>query len=96
MNITFGNNIKIILIYLLFINIVSFSSMYIDKRRAIKKQWRISENNLMLLSIVGGSIGSLLGMYKFRHKTKHLKFAIGFPLILILHIALIIYFMFIK
>lgn len=64
--------------------------MYLDKKRAIKKQWRISESTLILTSILGGSIGSLIGMYTFRHKTKHLKFKLGIPIILATQVLLII------
>ena len=64
--------------------------MYVDKRRAIKRKWRISEHTLILTSILGGSIGSLIGMYTFRHKTKHLKFKLGIPIILTIQVALLI------
>ena len=74
------------IIYLLIINIAAFFTMLIDKRRAIKHQWRISEKALIGMSIVGGSIGMLCGMKTFRHKTKHKKFTLGVPLILILQI----------
>lgn len=77
---------KIILIYLLLINIGGFLSMYIDKRRAVKKKWRIPEKTLFLIAIIGGSIGSILGMHLFRHKTKHWYFLYGMPCILILQI----------
>ncbi|MCD2501041.1 DUF1294 domain-containing protein [Clostridium sp. NSJ-145] len=63
--------------------------MYIDKRRAIKKEWRISEHTLILISLLGGSIGSLIGMYTFRHKTKHLKFKVGIPIILVIQLFVI-------
>ena len=64
--------------------------MYVDKRRAIKRKWRISEHTLILTSILGGSIGSLIGMYTFRHKTKHLKFKLGIPIILTIQVVLLI------
>ena len=64
--------------------------MYLDKRRAIKRKWRISEHTLILTSILGGSIGSLIGMYTFRHKTKHLKFKLGIPIILTIQVVLLI------
>lgn len=82
--------IKIFLIYLIIINILAFILMYLDKKRAIKKEWRISEGTLILTSILGGSIGSLIGMYTFRHKTKHLKFKLGIPIILAIQLLLII------
>ncbi|MBM6860795.1 DUF1294 domain-containing protein [Clostridium saudiense] len=82
--------IKYFLIYLIIINILSLILMYVDKRRAIKRKWRISEHTLILTSILGGSIGSLIGMYTFRHKTKHLKFKLGIPIILTIQVALLI------
>ncbi|WP_300380642.1 DUF1294 domain-containing protein [Clostridium sp.] len=80
-----------ILIYLLIINIISFISMYLDKQRAIKHKWRIQESTLLGLAILGGSIGSYLGMKAFRHKTKNLKFTLGVPFIILCQISLIIF-----
>ena len=80
-----------ILILLLLINCAGFISMGVDKRRAIKKQWRIPEKALFLICLLGGGIGSTLGMLFFHHKTKHWYFRIGFPLI-----ALVEYGIFIK
>jgi len=80
-----------ILIYLLLINLAGFLSMMIDKQKAKKSKWRIPERTLFLLAILGGSIGSNLGMQVFRHKTKHWYFVIGMPLILILQIVLVCY-----
>lgn len=77
------------IIYLLFINLVAFLAMLIDKRRAINHQWRISEKALIGISLAGGSIGMLCGMKAFRHKTKHKKFTIGVPLILVVQILLL-------
>lgn len=82
--------LKIILAYLLVINLVGFIIMLIDKQRAIHKEWRIPENTLIGISIIGGSIGMLLGMSAFRHKTKHIKFKFGVPFILFIQIGLII------
>lgn len=70
------------LIYLLIINAAGFVLMLADKIKAKKHLWRIPEATLFLVAILGGSIGSLLGMYAFRHKTKHLSFTLGMPLIL--------------
>ena len=81
--------IKYFTIYFIIINFLSFILMYIDKRRAIKKEWRISEHTLILISLLGGSIGSLIGMYTFRHKTKHLKFKVGIPIILVIQLFVI-------
>jgi uncharacterized membrane protein YsdA (DUF1294 family) len=80
--------IKYILMYLLFINLGGFLIMLIDKQRAVHKEWRISEKTLMGISILGGSIGMLIGMSTFRHKTKHKKFTIGIPFILLMQISL--------
>lgn len=78
---------KLILLYLLIVNAVAFLLMLVDKRKAQKRLWRIPESTLLLSAAIGGSIGSLLGMYTFRHKTRHLKFTIGVPAILILQLA---------
>lgn len=81
---------KFILIYLIAINIIVFAMMGIDKRKAIKRRWRIPEKSLFLSAILGGSIGAIAGMQLFRHKTKHTKFVIGMPAILILQIVIIV------
>lgn len=86
----FMTAIHIILLYLLIINLCGFASMGIDKRRAIRHKWRISEATLFVLAILGGSIGSIIGMHTFHHKTKHWYFVWGMPLILILQIGLIV------
>lgn len=78
---------KIFIGYLLSINMIAFLAYGIDKRRAIKKRWRIPEKTLLGLAIIGGTLGALAGMYGFRHKTKHLKFVLGVPIILILQIG---------
>ena len=79
-----------ILIYLLIVNAVGFFSMLADKLYAKKKLWRIPQATLLTVALIGGSIGSLLGMYTVRHKTKHLKFTIGVPLILAVQMILIL------
>lgn len=71
-----------ILTYLLIINAVGFALMLIDKYKARKNLWRIREATLITVAALGGSVGSLAGMYLVRHKTKHLKFTLGIPLIL--------------
>ena len=81
---------KYFLWYLLLINAAAFVLMLVDKHRARKNRWRIPERTLILSAALGGSIGALLGMYTFRHKTKHLKFTLGIPAILIAQIALAI------
>ena len=82
---------KYFLLYLLLINAVAFVLMLVDKRKAIKNRWRIPERTLILSAALGGSIGALLGMYTFRHKTKHLSFTLGMPAILIAQVALAIW-----
>ena len=72
----------LLVIYLLLINALGFGLMLLDKWKAKKNRWRIRESTLMLVAALGGSVGSLLGMYTVRHKTKHLKFTLGIPLIL--------------
>ena len=79
---------KYFLLYLLLINAAAFVLMLVDKQKAKKNRWRIPERTLILSAAFGGSIGSLMGMYTFRHKTKHLKFTLGVPAILIAQIAL--------
>ncbi len=68
------------ILYLLGMTLAGFVVMGIDKQKAIKKEWRISERSLLLIAYLGGGIGSLLGMYAFRHKTKHIKFLIFIPI----------------
>ena len=82
---------KYFLIYLLIINAVGFVLMLVDKFKAKKKLWRIPEATLMTVAAIGGSIGSLLGMYTFRHKTKHYKFTAGIPLILVAQIFTVVF-----
>ena len=83
--------LKNVIIYLLAINIIAFLAMGIDKRKAKSGAWRIPESTLMSLVLLGGGIGWLAGMYTFRHKTKKPKFFIGFPAILTIEIAAVIY-----
>jgi len=79
---------KIFNIYFLIISFITFFLMYIDKQKAINHEWRIPEATLITLSLIGGSIGTYLGMYTFRHKTKHPKFTIGVPICIMLNILL--------
>lgn len=67
--------------------------MYIDKKKAKFGRWRISEKTLLIIALFGGSIGTIVGMYWFRHKTKKLKFTLGFSTILISEIIIITYFL---
>ena len=73
---------KLLLYYLLIINAAGFLLMLVDKWKAKKNRWRVRESALLLVAALGGSVGSLAGMYLFRHKTQHLKFTLGIPLIL--------------
>ena len=76
-------SLKNILIYLVAINLITFVTMYVDKKKAKWGKWRIKESTLFTLVLLGGGIGGIAGMYLFRHKTKKTRFVIGFPLILI-------------
>ena len=79
---------QILLIYLVIINAVSFLLMLADKYKARKNLWRIPERTLMVFAAIGGSVGALAGMYLVRHKTKHLKFTVGIPILLFVHILI--------
>ena len=79
---------KYLLVYLVIVNAAGFLFMLIDKRKAQKNLWRISERTLMGTAVAGGSLGVLLGMHTFRHKTKHLKFTIGVPEILAVQVLI--------
>lgn len=85
-------SMKNIIIYLIIINVITFLAMWIDKQKAKKGKWRISEGALFILAILGGSIGGIFGMYVFRHKTKKPRFTIGFPAILITEILIILFY----
>ena len=80
-----------IIVYFAVANLFGFASMGMDKYRAQNHKWRISEAMLFFCAIIGGSIGSIIGMKFFRHKTKHKKFTIGLPIILLIQIAIVIY-----
>lgn len=77
--------------YLLIINFVAFYLYWEDKRRAKKDKWRIKESTLLLVGLLGGSLGSFVSMQIFRHKTQHWKFKILVPVFFILHIVLFFY-----
>ena len=77
-----------LLYYLIVINILTFAVYGIDKWKAKQGSWRISEATLLMLAVIGGTIGALFGMQVWRHKTMHLKFKYGLPLILLAQIAL--------
>ena len=79
---------RLLILYLLIMNAAGAVSMLMDKRKAKKKLWRIPEATLLGIAALGGSVGSLIGMYAFRHKTKHIKFTLGIPAILIAQLIL--------
>ena len=75
-------------VYLLIVNVAAFATYGADKRRAKQGRWRVPEKTLFLLVIVGGSVGALLGMWCFHHKTRHWYFRYGIPAILVVQLAL--------
>lgn len=77
--------------YIAVVNIITFYLMRVDKQKAIKNQFRIPERTFFLLSILGGALGTYIGMKIFRHKTKHASFAIGMPILILLNLGLFIY-----
>ncbi len=84
------NVIFIIIAYVVLINIIGFAIMGIDKYKSKKRLWRIPEATLFIVAIIGGSIGTILGMFLFRHKTRHWYFLYGMPAIFLLQIAILI------
>jgi len=79
-----------IVVYLIIVNVIGFAMMGIDKSRARKRAWRIPETHLFVIAFIGGSLGSVLGMYFFRHKTRHWYFSIGMPAILIVQVLAVV------
>ena len=79
---------RVLIYYLLGINLLTFFIFGIDKWKARRNKWRVPEATLLMLAALGGSVGALLGMSVFHHKTKHKKFMIGVPLILLAQLAL--------
>ena len=77
--------------YLFAINIVSFFLYGIDKYKAKKNKWRISEATLLMIAVIGGSIGAWVGMRLWHHKTMHKKFMYGIPVIMIMQVCLVVY-----
>ena len=78
--------------YLLAINVLAFAVYGVDKWKAKRDKWRIPEDTLIWLAVAGGSVGALLGMNLFRHKTKHRKFFLGIPAILLVQLGLLYFF----
>lgn len=85
------NSLKFLIAYIVMVNVGGFFLCYLDKRRAIRHQWRIPEIRFFILSFLGGGPGILAAMYKFRHKTKHIKFTVGIPAIIAVECAVIIF-----
>ena len=88
-------SVQNIVIYLIIINVIGFAIMFIDKQKAKKGKWRIPEKVIFIVTALGGGIGTISGMYAFRHKTQKLNFTIGLPFITILEIIGALYFFFI-
>ena len=82
--------LEAIVIYFAAINVITFIMFGADKARAVKGRWRISEAALILAALLGGSIGALAGMRIFHHKTRHRKFTVGIPVILVLQIVFMV------
>lgn len=82
--------LEAIVIYLAAINVITFIMFGADKARAVKGRWRISESALILAALLGGSIGALAGMRIFHHKTRHRKFTVGIPVILVFQIVFMV------
>jgi uncharacterized membrane protein YsdA (DUF1294 family) len=85
---------KYVVLYLIAINVIGFIAMGVDKRKAKRMEWRIPEKTLFLITLFGGGVGTIAGMYTFRHKTKKLKFTVGMPVIILSEIFIIAYFAF--
>ena len=83
--------ITLLLGYFIIMNLIGFALMGIDKYRAKKRSFRIPEATLFIVAIIGGSIGSIIGLYAFRHKTRHWYFVYGMPFILLLQIIFFIF-----
>ena len=86
--------ISVLLIYALIINLIGFFSMGIDKQKARKRAFRIPEATLFTIAIIGGSLGSVIGMHLFHHKTRHWYFLYGMPAILAVQVLLILFLIF--
>lgn len=77
--------------YLIIINALGLLLMHTDKQKALRGSWRIPEKTLLGIALIGGSFGTYLGMEIFRHKTKHLKFAVGVPVMMGIHAIIIVF-----
>jgi uncharacterized membrane protein YsdA (DUF1294 family) len=83
-----------VLVYLVVINVIGFAIMGIDKQKAKRGRFRISEKTLFFIAFLGGSVGAKIGMELFRHKTHHKKFVYGIPAIIVIQLAVFIYFLY--
>lgn len=81
---------RIVLVYLLIVNLIGILVCKIDKEKAIHHQWRIKERTIFMIALLGGGLGVLIGMYSFRHKTQHMKFVLGIPAILLTEIIVVV------
>lgn len=84
------NSFDLILLYIVIVNLISLIMMGVDKRKAQKRAFRIPEATLFVLAIIGGSLGSIIGMHLFHHKTRHWYFLYGMPVILALQVILVL------
>lgn len=84
--------LKFLVVYFAVINLIGFIIMGADKKRAVRGAWRISEASLFLTALAGGALGCTLGMYRFRHKTRHWYFRYGMPAVFFLQILLLLLF----
>lgn len=91
MEFLFSHRWAILIAWLIVINVISILITIHDKRSAQKGRWRVRENTLLLLGALGGAIGMLITMKKIHHKTKHMKFMAGLPLILLVQAALLLF-----
>ena len=82
---------EILLWYLVLVNAAACLLMLTDKRKAKRGAWRIPEATLLGIAAIGGSVGAITGMYLFSHKTKHPKFFIGLPAILVIQVGIVVY-----
>ncbi|MBQ9990529.1 MAG: DUF1294 domain-containing protein [Lachnospiraceae bacterium] len=84
------NVIAVLVFYLMLMNLLGLLSMLIDKKKARKRAFRIPESTLFMIAILGGSLGSLIGVHLFHHKTRHRSFTIGLPVLLVLQLLLLL------
>lgn len=84
------NSFDLIILYAVAVNVAAFIVMGVDKRKAVKRAFRIPESTLFVLAIIGGSLGSIIGMHFFHHKTRHWYFLYGMPVILAIQIMLVL------